>query len=118
MTLEITECGRTLGGGLVVFDVRWEGEPTGETVWAVRITSADRAETVELGYARGHAGEQQYVAADGRRQPVETDVDVREGEITARFPEEVVGVAIEWPTWTAVLSVDGEVVAEHAVPTA
>ena len=40
-----------------------------------------------------------------------------EGEVTARFPAEVVGVAVEWPLWTAVVSVDGQVVAEQVIPT-
>jgi hypothetical protein len=115
--VDITECGRTVAGDVVAFTVEWDGEPSGEVVWAVRITSADQAETVELGFARGAAGDQQYVEGDGRRQEVETDADLGDGELTARFPAEVVGVAVEWPVWSTVVRVDGDVVAERVVPT-
>jgi hypothetical protein len=117
MTLEMTDCGRTVAGDVVAFSVEWDGEVSGEVVWAVRVTSPDRRETVELGYARGEAGEEQYVEAEGRRQDVKPDVDLDDGSITARFPAEVVGVAIEWPVWTAVVRVDGQVVAEQVIPT-
>ena len=117
MTLEMTDCGRTVAGEVVAFSIEWEGEPAGEVTWAVRVTSADRTETVELGYERGPAGDQQYAEANGRRQGVDPDADLDDGSITARFPAEVVGVAIEWPVWTAVVRVDGEVVAEQVIPT-
>jgi hypothetical protein len=112
--VEITECGRTLGGGLVAFDIQWDGSLSGDVQWVVRITSADRTETVALTVS---SEDRQYVECDGRQVDVDPDADLSEGEITARFPEDVVGVAIEWPTWTAAVSVDGQVVAEHVIPT-
>jgi hypothetical protein len=118
--VEITECGRTIAGDVVAFTIEWDGEPSGEAEWAVRVTSADRSETVELGCSLGEAGgsaDRQWVVGDTGRQDVEVDADLGEGEITARFPAEVVGVAVEWPLWTAVVSVGGEVVAEHVIPT-
>jgi hypothetical protein len=115
--LDISDCGRTVAGDVVAFSLRWEGEPGGDLVLAVRVTSPDGAETVELGYALGAGEDQQYVEADGRRQRVDTDADLGDGEITARFPAEVVGVAIEWPVWTAVVTADGQVVAEQVIPT-
>jgi hypothetical protein len=115
--LEIIECGRTIAGDLVAFDIQWEGEPQGEVTWCAQVTSADQSETLRLGYVRGAAGEEQYVESDGRREDVEVDASVSDGEVTVRFPADKVGVAIEWPAWCAVVSVDGEVVAEHVIPT-
>jgi hypothetical protein len=120
--VEITECGRTIAGDVVAFTIEWDGDPVGEVVWAMRITSDDRAETVELGVALDQSSEadgtadRQWVEGDGRRQDVEVDADLGEGEVTARFPAEVVGVAVEWPVWSAVVLVDGQVVAEQVVP--
>jgi hypothetical protein len=34
-----------------------------------------------------------------------------------RFPAEVVGVAVEWPVWTTVLTIEGEDVSHMVVPT-
>ena len=119
--VEITECGRTIAGDLVAFTIEWDGEPGGELGWAVRISSADRSEVVELGCSLGEEGgtaDRQWVEAEGRRQDVEVDADLGEGEVTVRFPAAVVGVAVEWPVWTAVVTVDGEVVAEQVIPTA
>ena len=48
---------------------------------------------------------------------VSVDADLGEGEVTARFPAEVVGVAVEWPVWTAAVTEDGQVVAEQVIPT-
>ena len=45
--------------------------------------------------------------ATQRRTDVEPDADVGDGEITVRFPDNIVGVAVEWPVWKAVLTVDG-----------
>lgn len=123
-TVQITDCGRTISGGTVAFSIEWDGEAGGEVVWSVRVTSADRAETVELACsldpstdADGTA-DRQWVEADGRRQHVEVDADLGEGEVTVRFPAEVVGVAVEWPVWTAAITVDGRVVSEQVVPVA
>ena len=119
--VEITECGRTVAGDVVAFTIEWDGEPEGEMVWAVRVTSPDRSESVELGCSLGpgdDGADRQWVASQGRRQDVEVDADLADGEVTARFPAEVVGVAVEWPVWTAVVSVDGRVVAEQVIPTA
>ena len=115
--LEITECGRTIAGGVVAFDIQWEGEPQGEVTWSAQVTSADQTESVQLGYVRDSAGERQYVESEGRREDVEVDASMSDGEVTVRFPAEKVGVAIEWPAWCAVVKVDGEVVAEHVIPT-
>jgi hypothetical protein len=115
--VDIVECGRTIAGDVVAFDIQWEGEPEGDVVWAAKVTSADQSETVELGYTRSAAGEQQYVESEGRRVTVDADADVSDGEVTVRFPASTVGVAIEWPAWCAVLTVDGEVVSEHVIPT-
>ena len=114
--VEITECGRTVAGDVVAFTIEWQGEPSGEAVWAAEVTSADGNETVALCYARGTSAARQYVEAGGRREEVDVDADVGDGEITARFPSEKVGVAIEWPTWTAVVAVDGQTVAQCVIP--
>lgn len=115
--VEIVECGRTVAGEVVAWDIQWDGEPDGDVVWAVHVSSPDQNETVELAYARGASGEQQYVVGQTGRHDVDTDADVSDGEITARFPAEAVGVAVEWPVWTAVLVVGGEVVSERVIPT-
>jgi hypothetical protein len=118
--VEIVECGRTIAGDLVAFTIEWDGEPAGEVSWVVRISSADQAEAVVLGCSLGEDGgsaDRQWVEAEGRRQDVEVDADLGEGEVTARFPAEVVGVAVEWPVWTAAIAVDGQTVAEQVIPT-
>jgi hypothetical protein len=118
--VEITECGRTIAGDLVAFTIEWDGEPAGEVTWAVRISSPAQGEAVVLGCSLGDDGgsaDRQWVESEGRRQDVEVDADLGEGEVTVRFPAEVVGVAVEWPVWTAAVAVDGEVVAEQVIPT-
>ena len=118
--VEITECGRTVAGDVVAFTIEWDGEPAGEVAWAVRISSPDQAEEVVLGCSLGDddgSADRQWVESEGRRQDVEVDADLGEGEVTARFPAEVVGVAVEWPVWTAAIAVDGETVAEQVIPT-
>ena len=118
--VEIVECGRTVAGEVVAFTIEWDGDPSGELAWGVRITSSDQSETVALGCSLGDEGgsaDRQWVEGDAGRQDVEVDADLGEGEITARFPAEVVGVAVEWPLWTALVSVDGQVVAEQVIPT-
>jgi hypothetical protein len=114
--VEITECGRTVAGDVVAFTIEWQGEPSGEVVWGAQVSSADGDETVALCYARGSSGAAQYVEAEGRRSDVDLDADVGDGQITARFPAEKVGVAVEWPTWTAVVAVDGQTVAQCVMP--
>ena len=115
--VELTECGRTVAGDLVAFDLQWEGEASGEVVWAVRISSPDQSEALELVVARRDDTLQQYVSGERGRQDVEPDADVSDHHVTARFPAGQVGVAAEWPVWTAVIAVDGEVVAEQVIPT-
>jgi len=117
--LTIEHCGRTVAADVVAFDIRWSGPlPTGEVTWAARVTSDDGQDRVELAYRRGSSGTAQFVqdAATGRRQDVPEDADLDDDEITVRFTADVVGVAIEWPTWQAVISVDGQDAATLAVP--
>ena len=112
--VSIVECGRTTAGDYVAFDIRWDGDVTQahRVTWAMVVTSEDSSDELTLGYTRvdGRLTEQ-YVddRASGRRQVVDEDADLRDDELTARFPGSVVGVAVEWPTWKAVLDVDGEV---------
>ena len=53
----------------------------------------------------------------GRTQEVSPDADLGldAGEITVRFPADVVGLAVEWPSWQAVILVAGEDVATCAL---
>jgi hypothetical protein len=44
---------------------------------------------------------------------LDPDAEVGSAGITARFPTNVVGVAVEWPVWRAVITVDGADVAEQ-----
>lgn len=116
--VEILDSGRTIASGLVAFDIRWEGEVTQQDAvqWSVFVTSADGRETVQLGLLRSGDGSMvQFVDDDttGRRSEVDVDADLRDhddpggGEVTVRFPDEVVGVAVEWPVWRAVLTIGG-----------
>ena len=116
--VEILDCGRTIASGLVAFDIRWEGRlpEQGAVQWSVFVTSTDGQETVQLGLLRADDGSMvQFVDDDttGRRSEVDVDADLRDhddpggGEVTVRFPDEVVGVAVEWPAWRAVVSVGG-----------
>ena len=116
----IRECGRSIGGGTVVFDIEWEGElGAGDQAFMVSITSSDGREQVRLVHARpgGGAPPSQYVEADAGRQEVDVDADLADDHLTARFPAEVVGVAVEWPVWQAALMLDGSPVAEAVIPT-
>lgn len=121
MTAPVTidHCGRTVAASVVAFDIQWTGElPAGRDVtWAVRVTSPDGGEEVELGHRRTENQVAQYVRdlATGRTSQVEPDADLDGTGITARFPADVVGVALEWPTWCAVIEVDGEDVTSLAV---
>ena len=117
--VSIVDCGRTMAGEVVAFDIKWDGDlpSDGSVVWSMLVTSQDGEEQVCLGYERvGGEFASQFVgaAAADRREEVAEDADFRESEITVRFPANVVGVAIEWPVWQAVLIVDGEQVAEQA----
>lgn len=115
---QIIECGRTLAGAFVAFSIRWEGDlPSAGTVsWSMVVTSGDGSDELRLGYERaGGSFSEQYVhdRRSGRRQSVEDDADLGDDEITVRFPASVVGVAVEWPVWRAVIAVDGAEVTEQ-----
>jgi hypothetical protein len=116
----IEHCGRTAAASVVAFDIQWSGDlpPNREVTWAVRVASQDVDGQVELGHRRSGGGTSQYALdlSTGRRQDVGVDADLQDDEITVRFPTEVVGLAVEWPTWQAVIAVDGEDVASLAVP--
>ena len=115
---EIRECGRTVGGGVVAFTIAWDGELTGTVAWVVPVTGDASGDRVSLVHEReGGAVSGQYVEAEGRRTDVEEDASLGEDDITARFPAEVVGVAVDWPVWKAALVVDGTAVAEQIIPT-
>jgi hypothetical protein len=108
--VQILGCGRTVGGDVVAFDIRWDGEvPAGASVlWSMEVSNGE--ESVLLGHQRnGDALVTQFVDASstGRREEVEDDADLVDGEITVRFPAGVVGVALEWPVWRALIAVDG-----------
>jgi hypothetical protein len=119
-TITIDHCGRTTAASVVAFAIRWTGElPVDrEVTWAVRVASEDVSGQVELGHQRSGGRTSQYVldVSTGRRQEVSADADLQDNEITVRFPAEVVGLAVEWPTWRAVIAVDGEDVTSLAVP--
>ena len=118
--LSIEHCGRTTAAAVVAFDIRWSGDlpPDRDVTWAVRVASVDGSERVELGHRRSGGGTSQYALdlTTGRRQDVGPDADVQDGEVTVRFPADVVGVVVEWPIWQAVIAVGGEDVASQAVP--
>jgi hypothetical protein len=118
--VQILGCGRTVGGGLVAFDIRWDGEvPDNEPVlWSMEISNGE--ESVLLGHQRnGGTFVTQFVDASstGRREEVPEDADRGDGEMTVRFPAELVGVAVEWPVWKAVIAVDGSEVASEVCVT-
>lgn len=117
---QIVGCGRTVAGGHVAYDISWDEDPAGGAVgWAMEIGSPDDSETVRLVHELVDGGPSEQYAQDmgsGRRTSVEPDADLREHEITVRFPDDVVGVAAEWPTWKAVLTVDGVDVSSMVVP--
>ncbi len=111
--LEITDCGRTLGGGVVAFDIRWEGEPSrpATATWSVAISEGEGSESVRLVYeCRDGDFAAQYVdeTSTGQRRDVDENADLRDHEITVRFPADIVGVAVEWPVWKASVAVPGE----------
>ena len=122
MTPQVTieHCGRTLAASVIAFDIRWTGAlPTDrDLTWAVRVGSGDGESGVELGHRRAGGRTSQYVRdlSSGRTQEVRPDADLGPEEITVRFPADVVGQATEWPTWRAVIEVDGADVTSLAVP--
>lgn len=115
----IDQCGRTIAASIIAFDIQWSGDLPGdrEITWAVRISSAAADGEVELGHRRSAGGPSQYARdlSTGRTQEVTPDADVSAREITVRFASAVVGQAVEWPIWKAVLTVDDEDVAVLAV---
>ena len=116
---EISHCGRTVSGDIVGIDLRWDGalEPQESVMWSVFVTSEDGADEIHLGHLRSGGSVQQFVddRSTGRRQAVEPDADVSDDEIVVRFPTNVVGVAVDWPVWKAVITVDGEDLATRVV---
>jgi hypothetical protein len=113
----IHNCGRTISGGFVAFDMRWDGRvPSDRDVqWSARVSEG--REEVRLVHARTAGRAEQYILGAGGRQDVDPDADLSDDEITVRFPAEVVGVAVEWPMWTTVLTIEGEDVSHMVVPT-
>ena len=120
--VEITHCGRTISGDVVGIDLRWEGDLASEqsVLFSMLVSSEDDAEEIHLGHFRSGAEVEQFVddRASGRRHSVEPDADVDDHEIILRFPASVVGVAVEWPVWKAVITVDGQEVAARVVAVA
>ena len=122
---QILHSGHALAANVVAFDIRWEDGPTGRddqqtVLWSMLVTSADGEESVQLGYeVVGGAFSGQFVTdrATGRRQDLDEDADLLDGEITVRFPAGTVGFAADWPTWRAVITVDGRDVAEDVSTT-
>lgn len=111
--VQISHCGRTVTGGFVAFDIAWEGELTGSTIlWSVVIASEDSRERLQLGHERAGDGtfRSQFVFSgnSAEKEELEEDADLRDDGLTVRFPASVVGVAVEWPVWKAVVTVDGE----------
>jgi hypothetical protein len=111
--VQISHCGRTIAGEFVAFDIRWEGAITGSTVlWSVLISTDDGRERLQLGHERAGDGSFRsqfaFSGNSAEKQELGEDADLRDGELTVRFPASVVGVAVEWPVWRAVITVDGE----------
>ncbi len=110
--VQILGSGRTVAGAVVAFDITWEGDLSADSsvLWSMEVSTSDGTESVDLGYQRnGGAFTAQFVddPASGRREEVPEDADLGSGQITVRFPANVVGVAVEWPVWRAVIAVDG-----------
>ena len=118
--VSIDHCGRTIAASVVAYDIQWTGDlpDDREVTWAVRVASDDGGSRVELGYRRAGARASQYAQdlTTGRIQEVAVDADLHGDAITVRFPADVVGFAVEWPTWQAVIEVDGRDVTLLAVP--
>jgi hypothetical protein len=115
----IEHCGRTVAGDVVGVDLHWDGPLAGRVVaWSMRVGSDDGSDELRLVHRRDGERVEQFVEGlrTGRRDDVEPDADIRDDEIVMRFPADVVGTAVEWPVWTAVITVDGEDVASRVVP--
>jgi hypothetical protein len=118
--VQIMGSGRTVAGAVVAFDIEWDGDlsSAGSVLWSMEVSTSDGTESVDLGYQRnGGAFAAQFVddPGSGRRVEVPEDADLGDGQITVRFPANVVGVAAEWPVWRAVVVVDGSPVASEVV---
>jgi hypothetical protein len=116
---QIVHGGRTVTDVVVAFDVRWDGDlaGAGSVLWSMVVTSQDGQESVQLGYRITGDSVEQFVhdLNGARRDDIDPDADLRDHEITVRFPTSRVGVAAHWPTWRAVITVDGEDIAEHVL---
>ena len=114
----IKHCGRTVAGDYVAFDIQWEGAlPSARSMtWDMLVTAPDGNETVRLTYQQVDGTAGQHVEATSGRVELDADADLDEAEITVRFPANVVGVAVEWPVWTAFMTADGEELATCVVP--
>ena len=114
----IEHCGRTVAGDYVAFDIQWEGTlpDTRSLEWTMVVTAPDGEETVRLTYQQVNGSAGQHVEAAAGRVELDADADLDDGEVTVRFPANVVGVAVEWPVWTAVITADGEDLATCVVP--
>ena len=114
----IKHCGRTLAGDFVAFDIQWEGTlPAARSLtWEMVVTAPDGDETVQLTYQQVDGSAGQHVEAASGRVELDADADVDDGEVTVRVPANVVGVAVEWPVWTAVITADGQELASCVVP--
>ncbi len=115
----IEHCGRTTAATVVAFDIQWSGDLPAdrEVTWAVRVAGPYGDGRVELGHQRSGASRSQYALdlTSGRCQEVGVDADLLDREITVRFPAEVVGLAVEWPTWQAVVLVNGQEIATSGI---
>ncbi len=115
---QVNHCGRTVASDVIAFDIQWEGPlPAARTMaWSMVVTGPDGRETVRLVHERTGEQVSQHVQAASGRVEVAPDADVDEGEVTVRFPVEVVGAAVDWPVWTAVMTADGQELASCVVP--
>lgn len=113
----IEHCGRTIAGAFVAWDVRWHGELPEDVDVQWSMVVANGEEEIRLVHGRRTDRIEQYVVGAAGRDDVEPDADLSEGEITVRFPADLVGAAVEWPVWTAVLTVAGEDVSRQVVST-
>ncbi len=116
--VNIKHCGRTAAGDYVAFDIQWEGAlPSARAVaWSMVVTAPDGKETVTLTYQQVNGQATQYVEAASGRVELDADAEVDDGEVTVRFPANVVGVAVEWPVWTAAIEADGAELSTCVVP--
>ena len=114
----IKHCGRTAAGDFVAFDIQWDGPlPSARSLaWRMVVTAPDGKETVRLTLQQVEGRATQHVEATSGRMELDADAEIDDGEVTVRFPANVVGVAVEWPVWTAVLEADGEELATCVVP--